>query len=253
MTWLPATAVALLSWVLAAAPAPANAGQDIEARSADGVWILRADNDRRELVVQRAADGDVVRRIPVADRRGASSRVARVLDAPPRRSFVALLADLPEAWELSYDPQAAPVFDGLVHDYRMGEGLASTGPFPVRRIVLEHPLSEAVFSDDFAHFVARAGPRSLHVVNLHVRRRIETVAADGDVVVGDAVHWRHGADDAIVLRDRRRPLLHRLAVGSWRWLAPIDLPQPAAALALDAARRLVVTLGDGTTLRIDPR
>ncbi len=99
--------------------------------------------------------------------------MARIVDAPPRRSFVVLLADIAEAWELSYDLKAEPVYDGLVHDYRMGEGIADRGPFAVRRIFLDEPLTDAEFSADFSQFSGRASDGSLHVVNLHVRRRIE--------------------------------------------------------------------------------
>lgn len=143
------------------------------ARSSDGRWLLQADNETRTLVAIDAASGALVRRIAVADKRGKTSRVARIVDAPPRKSFVVLLTDIPEAWELSYDPNAEPVYDGLVHDYRMGEGIADRGPFVVRRIFLEEPLTDAEFSPDFSQFTAKAADGSLHVVNLHVRRRIE--------------------------------------------------------------------------------
>ncbi len=42
-----------------------------------------------------------------------------------RRSFVIVFEPLAELWELSTDPQAAPIFDGLVHDYHQGEAIAS--------------------------------------------------------------------------------------------------------------------------------
>ncbi|MFN3566906.1 MAG: cytochrome D1 domain-containing protein [Burkholderiaceae bacterium] len=142
-------------------------------RSSDGRWLLQADDDARTLVAIDTANGAVVRRIPVADRRGKTSRVARIVDAPPRASFVVLFADIAEAWELSYDPHAEPVYDGLVHDYRTGEGIAERGPFAVRRIFLDEPLADAEFSTDFSQFTARTADGSLHVINLHVRRRIE--------------------------------------------------------------------------------
>lgn len=142
-------------------------------RSSDGRWLLQADNGARTLVATDAASGAVARRILVADKRGKTSRVARIVDAPPRKSFVVLLADIAEAWELSYDPDAEPVYDGLVHDYRMGEGIADRGPFAVRRVFLDEPLTDAQFSPDFSQFTARAADGSLHVVNLHVRRRIQ--------------------------------------------------------------------------------
>lgn len=152
---------------------------ELAVRSSDGRWLLQADREARALVAIDAASGAVVRRIPVADKRGNTSRVARIVDAPPRKSFVVLLADLAEAWELSYDPNAEPVYDGLVHDYRMGEGIADRGPFAVRRIVLDEPLTDATFSPDFSEFTARAADGSLHVVNLHVRRRIEILRHGG--------------------------------------------------------------------------
>jgi hypothetical protein len=162
---------ALAAAALAAA-LPLSAAEPA-ARSSDGRWLLQADYETRTLVATDAASGAVVRRILVADKRGKTSRVARIVDAPPRKSFVVLLADIAEAWELSYDPNAEPVYDGLVHDYRMGEGIADRGPFAVRRIVLDEPLTDAEFSADFSQFKAKAADGSLHVVNLHVRRRIE--------------------------------------------------------------------------------
>jgi hypothetical protein len=41
-----------------------------------------------------------------------SSRVSAVYDAAPRRSFVAALKDVPEVWEISYDPDAEPIAEG---------------------------------------------------------------------------------------------------------------------------------------------
>jgi hypothetical protein len=143
-------------------------------RSSDGRWLLQADNEAHMLVATDAG-GAVVRRIAVADRRGKTSRVARIVDAPPRKSFVVFLADGAEVWELSYDPHAEPVYEGLVHDYRMREGIADRGPFAVRRIVLDEPLADAEFNADYSQFTARAADGSLHVVNLHVRRRVDVL------------------------------------------------------------------------------
>ncbi len=156
-----------------------SSAAELAVRSADGRWLLQADNETRTLVATDAASGALIRRIRIADKRGNTSRVARIFDAPLRKSFVVLLADIAEAWELSYDPNAEPVYDGLVHDYRMGEGIADRGPFAVRRIVLDEPLTDAEFNADFSQFTAKAADGSLHVVNLHVRRRIEILRPGG--------------------------------------------------------------------------
>lgn len=222
---------------LAALPVAAT---ELEARSSDGRWILRADNEARALIAIDAASGNPVKRIAVADRRGAPSRVARVLDAPPRASFVVLLADVPEAWELPYGPNAEPVFDGLVHDYRMGEGLAATGPLPVRRIVLDVPLTDALFSPRFEHFVASAGGGALHVVNLNVRRRIETVAAGGDPRPERGAVWRDGAT-LFLIPDRAAARLLALDARAWQLRPAVALPAVAASLRIDGGAVEVTT------------
>ena len=61
----------------------------------------------------------LVKVLPVADREGKrTSRASAVYDAAPRRSFVVALKDLPELWEVSYDPKAPEIPVGLVHDFR---------------------------------------------------------------------------------------------------------------------------------------
>jgi hypothetical protein len=95
-----------------------------------------------------AKDLSLVKVIPTLDAAGArTSRVSAVYDAAPRKSFIAALKDVPEVWEISYDPDAEPVAEGLVHDYQYREGhfkpgmftpAANPAPGPSRRLLL-HP------------------------------------------------------------------------------------------------------------------
>jgi hypothetical protein len=62
-----------------------------------------------------------------------TSRVSAVYDAAPRKSFVAALKDVPEVWEISYDPNAEPIAEGLVHDYQYKEGHFKPAMFSPRR------------------------------------------------------------------------------------------------------------------------
>lgn len=245
----------LLRCVTAAAifaAAFASAAAEIEARSADGRWRLRADNESFMLLAIDAGSGALVKRIPVADRRGATSRVTRIVDAPARRSFVALLADLPEAWELPYDPNAAPVFDGLVHDYRMGEGLASSGPLPVRRIMLDVPLADGVFSADHRHFVARASEGQVHVVNLDVRRVIERLRSEGDPRPESGLSWIGDGGLRFAFPDARAARVVVLSAQGWRWEKPVELPAPARQLLPLPDGRIVVDLVSGDTMPLPP-
>jgi len=102
----------------------------LEAASADGRWRLATDDAGSALVVSSGA-GTELRRIPLLDRNRRAGRLAWIIDLPRRQSFLAGFEALPEAWELPYSAKAEPVYDGLVHDYRMGEGIADRGPLPV--------------------------------------------------------------------------------------------------------------------------
>ncbi|MEN9630493.1 MAG: hypothetical protein RJA10_3721 [Pseudomonadota bacterium] len=57
-----------------------------------------------------------------------------------RQSFVVVPRGARELWEVSWSETAEPIYDGLVHDYRMGEGLARPGYLGLRRTPLQRPL-----------------------------------------------------------------------------------------------------------------
>jgi len=219
-------------------------------RSSDGRWLLQADNEARTLVATDAASGAVVRRIPVADKRGKTSRVTRIVDAPPRKSFVVLLADIAEAWELSYDPKAEPVYDGLVHDYRMGEGIADRGPFAVRRVALDAPLVDGLFSEDHRYLVARAGAGIVHVVNLDVRRVIERLRVDGDPAPSRGVSWKANGVPRFAFPDARGTRVFLLTADGWRWDYAIELPAPTVRLVQRSNGGIAAELQSGQAVAL---
>ena len=121
----------------AADPARPAMAETLQCTGGEGKWLLVAQGQTLSLL---DASGAVQRRWPVADRAGRPGQVLALADHAARRSFIVALRDLNEVWELSYDPQAEPVFEGLVHDYRMGEGLASPGYLTPRRMQLAAPV-----------------------------------------------------------------------------------------------------------------
>ena len=81
-------------------------------------------------------------------KKGNSSRVSAVYQAPSRDSFIAALKDVPEIWEIATDPNAPPVYAGLVHSHEKGmvEALPSShGLFALRRIEVPEPLDDFFF------------------------------------------------------------------------------------------------------------
>ncbi len=104
--------------------------------SSDGKWIMAGNSLPHNLVVLNAVDMSLYKIIPATDKKGNSSRVSAVYNAPPRKSFIVAFKDIKEIWEMSYDPNAAPVYEGFVHNYRAGqeEGIVSEPqPFARRR------------------------------------------------------------------------------------------------------------------------
>ena len=163
--------------------------------SGDGRWVL-AGNTLPHTLALFDAELKLVRTYEAANlARSATSRVSAVYDAAPRRSFVVALKDLPELWEISYDPKAEPIHDGYVHDYRMGESIASAGFLGVRRTPLDEPLDDFFFDPGYAHVVGATRPKpgtepSAQVVNLDVRRRIATLPLPGMPHLGSGITFR---------------------------------------------------------------
>lgn len=204
-----------------------------EVRAGSAFRSLAQSADDRLLLVANAAPATLalfdsqlrpVRSYPAATLDGQLvSPALDVHDTGPRRSFVVAFDALPQLWEISYDPAAGPIFDGLVHDYRMGEAIATPGFLGARRTPLESPVDLVTF--DLPHRHVLASPRSregtaparrpLQVINLDIRRRIVELplnaasadlaasftrqgrpmlaiaaTADGGVSIVDAASWR---------------------------------------------------------------
>lgn len=188
--------------------------------SADGQWTLVAHGQALSLL---DAGGRVERQWmghDLAQRRQGAAAAIRHL--PQRRSFVVAWPSLGELWELQLDPSAPVVFDGLVHDYRMGEGLGRAGFLGIRRTPLAPPVPSLDFSDARVAWVAgRAGPQ-VAVVHLDVRRRIASLPfaearPDGAALVAGGTArqwWLPVADTVQVLDPSRWEVLERHALAA---------------------------------------
>jgi hypothetical protein len=140
-------------------------------RSHDGRWVLAARDAPPTLMLFDAA-GEPVKAWPVSSRHAQlTSRIAAIVDAPARRSFVVALRDIAELWEISYDPRAEDFYDGLVHDFRMGEGLPVRGFLNPRRMALSEPLRSLAYDPASTEVVGMTST-TLARINLDVRRRV---------------------------------------------------------------------------------
>jgi hypothetical protein len=137
--------------------------------SADGRW--RVEGQGTAVIVLDA--GLPVKTLPARSLGGGTeSAVSSVRYQPQRRSFVIGFATLPELWEISVDPSSPPVFDGLVHDFRMGEAISAPGFLRARRTLLTAPVQAlAIDAGNNAHVLALSA-QAWWLVNLDIRRAI---------------------------------------------------------------------------------
>jgi DNA-binding beta-propeller fold protein YncE len=199
--------------------------------SSDGKWVIAA-NYLPHTLALFDADLNLVRSYAAATLDGRqSSRVSAVYDAAPRRSFVVALKDLPELWEISYDPAAAPVYDGLVHDHRMGEALGRPGFLGVRRTPLEEPLDDFFFDDRYRHAIgtARAAPdgnTAAQVVNLDARRRIATVPLAGMPHLGSGITFDWNGTRVLATTNLKQGVVSVIDMAGWKPVKQIATPGP---------------------------
>jgi hypothetical protein len=176
----------------------------LEATSGDGRWHIVADG--AQITVFDAADRPARTYVGVALDGSARSPVAEVFDAAPRRSFVVAFETLAELWEISYDPKAEPIYQGLVHDYKMGEGLAEPGFLGVRRTRLDVPLRGLAFDSSHGFVLGRAPDRTdgqavLHLVQLDVRKRLAEFTLRGDPQPASARRVVRGGREVVEVPD----------------------------------------------------
>jgi len=183
--------------------------------SSDGKYVMVANYLPRGLVIL----DDDLNLVKTLD---TGSRVSAVYDAPPRRSFIAALKDVPELWEISYDPNAEPIANGLVHDYRLKEGAFEPGFLNPRRTALGGVLDDFFFTPDYRDVIgaARDGKRG-EVVNLDVRRTIASVELPGLPHLGSGITWLREGRRVIATPNLREGMVSVIDAGTWKTIREI--------------------------------
>ena len=194
--------------------------------SGDGKWVLVGNSLPHSLVLLDA-DLNFVRSIETRDLAGKeTSRVSAVYDASPRRSFVVALRDIPEIWEISYDPKADPIYDGYVHDYKMGEGIAVPGFLNPRRTRLDDILDDFYFDDSYTHVLGATRPDASgkgrgQVVNLDVRRKIADLDISGMPHLGSGIAWNWKGRRVMATPNLKEGLISLIDTGTWQTVGQV--------------------------------
>lgn len=212
--------------------AEARAGINMRniALSADGQWIAAANYLPATIAILSADTLEPAKLFRVADTKGAPSRVSAIYQAPNRASFIAALKDVPEVWEIATDPNAPPVFPGLVHSHEKGmvEGLAtSRGLFALRRIGVEQPIDDFFFDAGYRHLLgaARDGDKGV-VVNLNVGRTIATIPLPGMPHLGAGISFDWQGRRVIAAPHLNQSKLSIIDTADWSVVKTIETAGP---------------------------
>ncbi len=182
------------------------------------------------LVILSADDLSVEKILDVTDRKGKTSRVSAVYQAPPRNSFIAALKDVPEIWEISTDPDAPPQHPGFVHSHEKGmvEALGTTqGLFALRRIELDEPLDDFFFDQPYRHLLgsARDG-KSAVVVNLNAGRPIARVDLPGLPHLGAGITFDYQGKRVMATPHLKEGKISVIGLDDWKTVKQIETPGP---------------------------
>lgn len=194
--------------------------------SGDGRFVMVANYFPHTLVALDTRDLSPIRVIEVKGDDGKTSRVSAVYDAAPRKAFIAALKDIPEVWELSYDENAPPLYAGLVHDYRMGEGIPLAGPFPARRIKLDDYLDDFFFDPAYNHVIGASRGGQGQVVNLNIGRKIADLALPGLPHLGSGISWSYQGRPVLATPNLKDGVVTVIDMKSWKIVRQIPTLGP---------------------------
>ncbi|MCZ7565372.1 MAG: nitrite reductase [Burkholderiales bacterium] len=196
--------------------------------SGDGKHVMVGNYLPHTLVVLDA-DLRPVKLLAVVDGKGErTSRVSAVYTAAPRRSFVAALKDIPEVWEISYDPKAPEIPTGMIHDFRYREGAFVPGFLNPRRSMLQDYLDDFFFTPDYSQLMgaSRSEGRKGQVVHLDVRRKIADLDLPGMPHLGSGITWEHGGSRVMATPNLKEGVVSVIDVKRWQLVRQIPTNGP---------------------------
>ena len=198
--------------------------------SADGKWVMVGNFLPHSLVILNAEDLSPYRVIPVADEKGKSSRVSAVYTARPRDSFIVAMKDIKEIWELSYDPEAEPIYGNFVHSYRKGQVeavIVHEQPFGIRRIKLDDYMDDFFFDQAYSEVMGAArNAKKGQVVNLDVRRKIADLELSSMPHLGSGIIFQYQGREVMATPHLRENSVSVIDMETWKTVKRIETLGP---------------------------
>ena len=147
--------------------------------SSEGKLLLVVRKQPQILELLNASDFSVIKAIPVQKATGQNKKIDFVFNAASRQSFIIGMGGDNLIWEMLYEDNPLPVYNGVMHDYRLGEGsVRDQSQFPVRIIKpagkTNIPISSYYFYPASGlFFITR--DKVIEVIQLDARQTIATI------------------------------------------------------------------------------
>lgn len=195
--------------------------------SGDGKYLAVA-NYLPQTLVLMDADLNLLKVHTVKDKDGKiGSRVSAVYDASPRQSFVAALKDVPEVWEISYNPKADDVPVGMIHDFQYKEGAFIPGFLNPRRTYLSEPLDDFFFSQSYEEVMGTSREAGKgQVVNLDARKKIADLSLPGMPHLGSGITWNWQGKTVMATPNLKDGLITIINMADWTTIKTLPTPGP---------------------------
>ncbi len=195
--------------------------------SGDGRYVAVA-NYLPHTLVLLDADLNLLRVHEVKSKDGKeTSRVSAVYDASPRKSFVAALKDVPEVWEISYDPTVEDIPIGVIHDFKYKEGAFIKGFLNPRRTFLSEPLDDFFFTQDYAELMGASREAGKgQVVNLDVRKKIADLSLPGMPHLGSGITFDWNGRRVMASPNLKEGLVSVIDMTNWQTVKTISTLGP---------------------------
>ncbi|MGV6851547.1 MAG: cytochrome D1 domain-containing protein [bacterium] len=195
--------------------------------SADDRYVLVGNYLPRTLELLDARDLSLIKTIPVQDDFGNTSRVSAVYSAPPRESFVIALKDIKQIWELYTSDHPPTVFHGAVHDFKMAEGLAEKGRFPIKRFELDDYMDDFFFDQSYNNVMGAArNARNGQVVSLITGGKIANLDLTGMPHLGSGITWKRDGTTILATPNLKEAKLTFIDMKTWKNIKVLKTPGP---------------------------
>ncbi|WP_306144022.1 nitrite reductase [Roseibium sp. MMSF_3412] len=195
------------------------------AMSHDGKWIAVANYLPNTLTILAAENLSVAAVQEIKGKDGTPSRISAVYQAPPRKSFVLALKDVPEIWEVFYGPN--PPHYGFAHDWRIEGPAPHTKPFPVRKITTPDYLDDFFFDQSYEYVMgaSRSGAGG-QVIDLVIGQKTADLDLPGMPHLGSGITWQHGDTTVMATPHLKDNAVSVIDMQTWKTVKRIETLGP---------------------------